>query len=204
MNEELPLRRHAVLMCWMAFIIGTVVLLIIPAIFNNYSHLQTPNGFVVSSAVSFQPSENSSSPSPSATPGETDPLFRSIIQEASDLYEVEPELIQAIIMAESSYNPRAVSRRGARGLMQLMPATAKSLGVEDSFNPEHNIHGGVRYFKQLLDRFGGDTRMALAAYNAGSKKVRKYQGIPPFKATKYYIKKVFSYYKSYKTDSDSV
>ncbi len=195
MSEDLPLRWHAALMCWMAFIIGTVVLIVIPGVFHDYSYFQTPNGLVVSSAPAPQPSENSSSSSP---PEETDPLFRSIIQKASDLYEVEPELIQAIIMAESSYNPRAVSRRGARGLMQLMPATAKALGVEDSFNPEHNIHGGVRYFKQLLDRFGGDTRMALAAYNAGSSNVREYQGIPPFKATRYYIKRVFSYYNRYK------
>jgi soluble lytic murein transglycosylase-like protein len=200
MSEDLPLHRHAALMCWMAFIIGTVVLFVIPGIFHDYSHLQTPNGFVVSSTA-FQPSKNFSSSSPSE---ETDPLFRSIIQEASDRYEVEPELIQAIIMAESSYNPRAVSKRGARGLMQLMPATAESLGVKDSFNPEHNIHGGVRYFKRLLDRFDGDTRMALAAYNAGSSKVREYQGIPPFKATQYYIKRVFSYYNRYKTDSDKV
>jgi len=197
MSEDLPLRWHAALMCWMAFIIGTVVL-INPGVFHDYSYFQTPNDFIVSSAAASQPSEQSSSSSPPATPGETDPLFRSIIQEASDLYEVEPELIQAIIMAESSYNPRAVSRRGARGLMQLMPATAKALGVKDSFNPEHNIHGGVRYFKQLLDRFGGDTRMALAAYNAGSSNVREYQGIPPFKATRYYIKRVFSYYNRYK------
>jgi len=201
MSEDLPLHRHSALMCWMTFIIGTVVLLIIPGVFHDYSPLQTPNDFVVSSATTLQPSDPSS---PSSPPAETDPLFRSIIQEASDLYEVEPELIQAIIMAESSYNPRAVSKRGARGLMQLMPTTAKSLGVEDSFNPEHNIHGGVKYFKRLLDRFDGDTGMALAAYNAGSKKVRKYKGIPPFKATRHYIKRVFSYYNRYKTDSDRV
>jgi soluble lytic murein transglycosylase-like protein len=70
--------------------------------------------------------------------------------------------------------------------------------VEDSFNPEHNIHGGVRYFKYLLDRFGGDVKLALAAYNAGSSRVREYQGIPPFKATRYYIDRVFSYYHLYK------
>ena len=201
MSEDLPLHRHAALMCWMVFIIGTVVLLIIPGIVQDYTRLQILPGGTVSAAVSSQLSDPHQSSS--TTSGETDPLFLSIIQEASDRYEVEPELIQAIIMAESSYNPRAVSKRGARGLMQLMPKTAKSLGVEDSFNPEHNIHGGVRYFKQLLDRFGGDTKMALAAYNAGSRKVRQYQGIPPFKATRYYIKKVFSYYNRYKTDAAS-
>jgi len=98
----------------------------------------------------------------------------------------------------------AASKKGARGLMQLMPSTAKTLGVQDSFNPEHNIHGGVRYFRQLLDRFGGDVRMALAAYNAGSRKVREYGGgVPPLKSTRYYINRVFSYYNRYKkTDRD--
>ena len=204
MSEELPLRRHAASMYRMAFIVGTVVLLIIPVVYNSHSPFQISNSLVVSSTVSLQTVKTSSAPSPPATPGADDPLFRSIIQEASALYEVEPELIQAIIMAESSYNPKAVSRKGARGLMQLMPETARALGVEDSFNPEHNIYGGVRYFKQLLDKFDGDTRIALAAYNAGSTKVLKYKGIPPFKATKCYIRKVFSYYNRYKTDSERV
>ncbi len=193
MSEDVPLHRRTILMCWMGFIIGTVALFVVPGIVYNCGHLLSPPHFIISSAAS-----SDYSPSSSATSEEDDPLFLSIIQEASDLYEVEPELIQAIIMAESSYNPRAVSKRGARGLMQLMPATAKALGVEDSFNPEHNIHGGVRYFRQLLDRFGGDVKMALAAYNAGSRKVREYQGIPPFKSTKYYITRVFSYYNRYK------
>lgn len=82
--------------------------------------------------------------------------------------------------------------------MQLMPATARALGVEDVFNPEQNISGGVRYFKQLVNQFDGDLELALAAYNAGSRNVRHYQGIPPFKATRYYIKKVFKYYQIYK------
>ena len=101
-------------------------------------------------------------------------------------------------MAESSYNPKAVSKAGAIGLMQLMPTTARALGVEDIFNPEQNINAGVRYFKQMLKRFHGNTALALAAYNAGSAKVRKYNGIPPYKATKSYIKKVFKYQKIYR------
>ncbi len=188
MNEDLPLRRHAVLMCWLAFIIGTVVLFLIPGTLYNYNHLQSSESYSLQTAV----------------PVETEPLFHSIIQEASDRYQVDPELIRAIIMAESSNNPRAISRKGARGLMQLMPATAKALGVEDSFDPENNIYGGVRYFRQLLDRFDGDTKIALAAYNAGSSKVRQYQGIPPFRATRYYIKRVFSYYNRYKAELESV
>lgn len=125
-------------------------------------------------------------------------LLHPIILQAANRYEIEPALVKAIIMAESGYNPMAVSKKGARGLMQLMPRTAKWLGVEDSFDPEHNIEAGVRYFRQLLNRFDGDVSLALAAYNAGSAYVRQYQGIPPFKATKFYIKKVFEYYQSYK------
>jgi len=101
-------------------------------------------------------------------------------------------------MAESGYNPNAISNKGAKGLMQLMPSTAQALGVEDVFNPQQNISGGVRYFKKLVNRFDGDIKLALAAYNAGSKKVRHYQGIPPYKSTHYYIEKVFKYYKLYK------
>jgi soluble lytic murein transglycosylase-like protein len=82
--------------------------------------------------------------------------------------------------------------------MQLMPKTAQDLGVEDVLNPQQNISGGVRYFKQLMNRFNGDLKLALAAYNAGSKTVRQYKGVPPFKATQHYIKKVFKYYQLYK------
>jgi soluble lytic murein transglycosylase-like protein len=101
-------------------------------------------------------------------------------------------------MCESGYNPNAISKKGAKGLMQLMPLTAQALGVEDAFNPKQNISGGVRYFKQLVNRFDGDVKLALAAYNAGSKIVRHYQGVPPYKSTHYYIKKVFKYYELYK------
>ena len=124
--------------------------------------------------------------------------FDPIIRRVAKNYDVDPALVRAIIMAESSYNPRAVSKKGARGLMQLMPKTAEYLGVEDSFNPEHNIDAGVRYFKKLLGQFNGDVKLALAAYNAGSRRVREYKGIPPFKATQHYVKKVFKYHQHYK------
>ena len=127
-----------------------------------------------------------------------DQRYNPIIIEVAGRHEVDPALIKAIIMAESGYNPKAVSKRGAKGLMQLMPVTAKSLGVKDIFDPEHNISAGVGYFKKMLTLFDGDVKLALAAYNAGSKKVRKYKGIPPFRATKIYIKKVFKYYELFK------
>ena len=126
--------------------------------------------------------------------------FEQIINRAASTHEVDPHLIKAIIMAESRYNPRAVSKRGARGLMQLMPVTAKSLGVEDSFDPEENINGGVMYFRKLLDRFDGNVEFALAAYNAGSRYVRKYGGVPPFRQTRTYIHKVFKYQRQYKQE----
>jgi len=132
-----------------------------------------------------------------ALPKESIP-FHGIIIQVAGRYEVDPYLIRAIIFAESGYNPKAKSKKGARGLMQLMPSTAKSLGVEDIYDPAENIDGGVRYFKSLLDRFDGDVQLALAAYNAGSRHVRNYEGIPPFKATRRYIKKVLKFHKKFK------
>ena len=125
-------------------------------------------------------------------------LLHPIILRAANRHQIDPALVKAIIMAESSYNPKAISKKGAKGLMQLMPQTAEILGVRDSFNPEQNINAGVRHLKGLLNLFKGDVRLALAAYNVGSIKVRKYQGVPPFKATQSYIKKVLEYYQYYK------
>ena len=125
-------------------------------------------------------------------------LLHPIIIRAANRYQVDPALVKAIIMVESSYNPKAISRRGARGLMQLMPTTAEALGVGDSFNPEQNINAGVRHFRSLLNQFEGNVKLALAAYNAGSRKVRKYEGVPPFKATRYYINKVLEYHQYYR------
>jgi len=106
-------------------------------------------------------------------------------------------------MAESGYNSKAVSNKGARGLMQLMPSTAEMLGVEDYYHPEHNINAGVKYFKQLLDQFDGNVKLALAAYNAGSGRVKEYNGVPPYKATQEYVKKVLEYYQFYKEQMSS-
>jgi soluble lytic murein transglycosylase-like protein len=128
-------------------------------------------------------------------------LFHPIIRKAANRYEVDPDLVKAIVMAESGYDPQAVSSQGATGLMQLMPRTAEALGVEDAFNPEHNVNAGVRYFKQLLEEFNYDIKLALAAYNAGSSAVKRHQGIPPIKATRHYVKKVFAYYRYYKNEA---
>jgi soluble lytic murein transglycosylase-like protein len=128
---------------------------------------------------------------------QTHRLYHPIIKRAARRYEVDPALVKAIIMAESAYNPRAVSNSGALGLMQLMPSTARSLGVADSFNPEHNITGGVRYFRQLLNTVDEDPSLALAAYNAGPAKVLRYNGMPPYKVTRRYVQKVLAYYRCY-------
>jgi len=130
-------------------------------------------------------------------PNKKEKIFHAIILEAARDHSVDPALIKAIVMAESGYDPMAVSKKGAKGLMQIMPATANELGVEDLFNPVHNVNAGVRYFKGLLNQFEGNIQLALAAYNVGSRKVREYQGIPPYKATIAYINKVFEYYQYY-------
>jgi len=133
--------------------------------------------------------------------GKKSKRYHDIILKAATRYMVDPALIKAIVMAESGYDPQAVSSQGAAGLMQLMPRTAESLGVEDAFNPEHNVNGGVRYFKQLLEEFNCDIELALAAYNAGSSTVKRHNGIPPIKATQHYVKKVFAYYHYYKNET---
>lgn len=123
--------------------------------------------------------------------------IQAAVQTASQKYNVSSALIMAIIKAESGFNPNAVSQAGAQGLMQLMPSTAKGLGVTDSFNIGQNVDAGTRYLKEKLDQFGGDSRLALAAYNAGPSSVIKYNGIPPYPQTQNYVKTVIGYYNSF-------
>jgi soluble lytic murein transglycosylase-like protein len=126
--------------------------------------------------------------------------FEQIINSCALQYGVDTSLVKAVIHAESGYNPNAVSRKGATGLMQLMPKTAQGLKVADSFNPADNIRGGVRYLKFLLDTFKGDVSLALAAYNAGLTRVAKYGGVPPYTETRNYVDRVLAYQKNYRTN----
>jgi soluble lytic murein transglycosylase-like protein len=123
--------------------------------------------------------------------------YDSLISEFSKKYQVDFALIKAMIRAESGFNPTAVSRKGAKGLMQLMPETASRLNVSNVFNPRENIEGGVRYFKYLLSLFDNDVRLSLAAYNAGENLVADLRSIPPYRETVDYVRKVLSYYQSY-------
>lgn len=133
----------------------------------------------------------------------TDKNLDEIFTEASQTYGVPVDLLKAMTKQESNFNPNATSRSGAQGLMQLMPATAASLGVTNAYDPYQNIMGGAKYIRQMLDKYNGDTSLALAAYNAGSNNVDKYGGIPPFAETQNYVAKITGYLAEGVTVPDS-
>ena len=120
--------------------------------------------------------------------------FQSMIESASSKYQVDPNLVKAVVKTESNFNANAVSPAGAQGLMQLMPGTAQDLGVQDSLNPVQNLDGGVRYLRSMLDMYGGNVSEALAAYNAGPGTVNKYGGVPPYQETQNYVSRVLDQY----------
>lgn len=125
---------------------------------------------------------------------ETSGSVQQHVREASARYGVPEKLVSAVIRAESNFNPRALSPKGARGLMQLMPQTASLLGVTDSFDPAQNIDGGVRHLRGLIERYPDNLPFALAAYNAGAQAVTQYRGIPPYPETQGYVQKVLSFF----------
>lgn len=126
--------------------------------------------------------------------------YDRLIREISQKYSVDPALVKAVIKAESDFNPYAVSKKGAQGLMQLMPKTLNDLKVHDPFHPRENIDGGVRYLKRMLKRFNNNITLTLAAYHAGAKAVEKYEDIPPYQETQHYVKKVLNYLDRYRQE----
>lgn len=130
--------------------------------------------------------------------------YKDIIRHYAGSYRLEEALVKAVIKAESNYNPQAVSRKGARGLMQLIPETARQMRVNDPFDPKQNIRGGSNYLRLMLDQFNGNIDLALAAYNAGPNAVQRHGGIPPYEETRTYVQRVRRYLDLYRRAGDAV
>lgn len=158
--------------------------------------LQISSGRSFSSALNqvsaTQASEAPRLSSPKASGSPAPAAIEQLIQDKARKYDLEPNLLRSLVRAESNFNPKAVSPAGAQGLGQLMPGTARSLGVQDPTDPEQNLEGTAKYLRQQLDRFG-KVELALAAYNAGPGAVQKYGGIPPYSETQAYVKKIMSW-----------
>ena len=139
---------------------------------------------------------------PARMPGDGSPerfsRYDAHIREAATLYQIPVELVRAVIRVESDFDPRAVSPKNARGLMQMIPATAERMMVTDVFDPRENIFGGTRYLRVLANLFNGDIELTIAAYNAGEGAVMRYGGIPPYAETQDYVTRVLSYYRQYR------
>jgi soluble lytic murein transglycosylase-like protein len=162
--------------------------------------LQLNGGFVEMPAdevVAIEPEEVFTSSRPAADAAKAP--FRALIEAAAARYRVDADLITSVIATESNFDPHAVSRRNARGLMQLLPKTAASLGVRNIFDPSENIDGGTRYLRDLLQRYNNDLALTLAAYNAGPERVRQYGRVPPFNETAAYVRRVQRAYQQRKT-----
>ena len=162
---------------------------IIMEIVRNVSNVDQPNADYNSNSGSTIESESFSSYL------REEKSLNQIFDEAAKKYHVSADLLKAVGKTESDYRVHVVSKCGAQGIMQLMPATAEELGVTDPFDAEQNIMGGAKYISQLLDKYDGDTKLALAAYNAGMGNVAKYGGVPPFEETQNYVVKVTNYMK---------
>jgi len=171
-------------MRWSAVI---VMLLLVPSLAYGEIKIEVgPDGRMVFSNT--QPSHRAPSLRRAVAPASIAPLVNA----SARRYRLDPKLVHAVIRAESAYNPRAVSAKGAIGLMQLMPATARELSVGDPFDPAANIDGGSNYLRRMLDRFNGSLELALAGYNAGPEAVRRFGGVPPYAETRRYVQRVLS------------
>jgi soluble lytic murein transglycosylase-like protein len=163
--------------------------------FKLYMHTERTRGKARPGVVPVAPSD--------ASPARFT-RYSEWIRQAAALYQIPEELVRAVIMAESNYDPRAVSPAGAQGLMQLMPETAQRMEVTDLSNPRENIFGGVRYLRLLANLFNGDLELTIAGYNAGEGSVLRYGGIPPYPETQNYVVQVLSYYRRYRATRDPV
>lgn len=159
--------------------------------FNPQPNIPVANTSTVSNTQNTVAETSASASAGDSSSVDLDAYF----QEAADTYGVDIKLLKAIARAESGFDPNATSSAGAMGVMQLMPSTAKSLGITDAYNAHDNIMGGAQVISEHLKRYNGDISLALAAYNAGSGNVAKYGGIPPFTETQNYVKKVLAYYE---------
>jgi soluble lytic murein transglycosylase-like protein len=163
-----------------------------------------PPGFASALAAAIGPAAGAKSagrtPALAPAPVEAGRLD-ALVQQNAATWQVDPALVKAVIANESGFDANATSKVGAQGLMQLMPETALSLGVRNPYDPQQNVAGGTRYLRGLLDRFGGDARLAVAAYNAGPGAVEKYGDVPPFTETQNYVQNVLSLYDKYRTPS---
>jgi soluble lytic murein transglycosylase-like protein len=150
------------------------------------------------------PAESQASISSPAQPARSAPALNEVVDSASATFHLDPDLVNSVIHAESGFNSRAVSPKGARGLMQLMPSTASQLGVNDAFDPEANVAGGSRYLRELLERYNFDLVKALAAYNAGPLRVEQYRGVPPFRETRAYVARIVHEYNAKKIVQEKI
>jgi len=164
-----------------------------------------PGSFASMVQAAMDPSPAPGSPAssgagaPSDAPAMVPPAqIDQLVSQNAGRWGVDPALVKAIIANESGFNAHATSKTGAQGLMQLMPGTAAGLGVTDSYDPGQNVFGGTRYIRGLLDRFHGDMRLAIAAYNAGPGAVEKYNGVPPYAETQNYVQNVLASYDKYR------
>lgn len=184
-------------------VLGFIVFLSSPSYADIYKYVDE-NGVVCYTDAPFSKKANlvmrekteatQSRPNTTRKDSQDSTNYHSLVHEKATKYKIDPLLVKAVIKTESNWNEWAVSRKGAMGLMQLMPATAREMNVRNPFNPEENIDGGVKYLRYLLERFNGDLTLALAAYNAGPTWVEKFGVIPPITETKQYVRKVLSLY----------
>lgn len=178
-------------------VIGSTTRLYLAADDASFTDIPTAEITGYEPAPADQPNSVQAASTNSTAPLPPLPL-NQVVDSASATYHLDPDLVNSVIHAESGFNAHAVSPKGARGLMQLMPGTATQLGVNDAFDPQANVTGGSRYLRELLERYNFDLVKALAAYNAGPRRVEQYQGVPPFRETRAYVARIVHEYNTKK------